>query len=289
MKTLLDKTGMDDQLIDALRDELENQKVAVRKLKKEVQSAQEEAKEARQRGGQTMGGGMGETSAQEQEQQRQERRSREQSGRIEAQEKLIFHLREELKDLRDQKTSISSSATRGQRPSSQEARSRARQAEKLIDAENAMAENKVLGIEKERLNELAEVMREKLADTELQLEETTAKCQKLQRKQQSMQRQLGGRQEGENGAPRGRRPRSGGAGEDGVTKDSLKEELEAMRAENRAIRESFRTSLANRYCCWPIPYVRHISCSLSLHIHLTTPFPAVCLFSLSPVRQSWIS
>jgi hypothetical protein len=248
MKTLLDKTGMDDELIDALREELENQKVVVRKLKREVQTAQEEAKEVRQRTGQTMGGGMGETSAAEQEQERQRRGAREQAQRIEAQEKLIFHLRDELKDLRDQKTNVSSTAHRGQRPSSQEARSRARQAERLIDAENAVAENKVLTIEKERLSELAGVLREKLADTEVQLEDTTSKCQKMQRQQQSMKKQLGleGRREG-SGAPRGRRPRSSDSGDkdDGITKDTLREELEAMRAENRAIRESFRTSLAN--------------------------------------------
>merc|ERR1719473_547029 len=140
------------------------------------------------------GGGVGATGAPDRaelERERTERRAREQTGRIDAQEQLIKHLRQELHELRGRTTDISSTAHRGMRPSSQEARSRARQAQKLLDAENALAQNKVLGVEKERLDELAQVLRSKLAETELQLEEANGSKHKLQRQLQTAKRQMG--------------------------------------------------------------------------------------------------
>jgi hypothetical protein len=219
VKTLLDKTTMDDQLVDALREELDKQRKAVRKLKQ--QKLEQE---------QTTHSQMVATGAlplSDAERDRYDRQAHGQASRIEAQDRLVSQLRQEISRLRDAGDSMSNP----RRPTSQETRTRARQQTKVIEAEKTLAENRALKVEKERLRELSEVLRSKLAEADQDTEELKSALSIAKAKNSQMKRQMGGRQSLKRNDP-------GSAA-------ALREKLVAMEEENKAIRESFRGALAN--------------------------------------------
>merc|ERR1711865_219315 len=113
----------------------------------------------------------------------------------------------------------------------QETRTRARQSQKIIEAERTIAENRALQVEKERLKELSQVLRSKLAEGDQETEELKAHLSTLQNKNSAMKHQMGGRQSRERNDPQ--------------SAQALRDKLMAQEEENKAIRESFRTALAN--------------------------------------------